>query len=133
MPRLDDHGLRYMWNQPPMVCSNCGNSLRFNYCRQCDEYFFEGHQPGCALTTEHEQNQHRRYPTSPTELCYLCHSPINEGGWCGLCKMFTPNVVGYYNPAPHRLSEYNENVAIEAGYKAKTGREISDLNVKNWT
>lgn len=29
------------------TCPDCGNTTYKNYCRQCDEFFYEGHKHDC--------------------------------------------------------------------------------------
>jgi hypothetical protein len=87
MPRLDDNDLQRMWAVPPSECPACFRQLRRNYCRECDEFFEEGHGPDCPWKTEHESEDHRRYPTTPTPLCGFCQTVLTEG----VCPLCHPN------------------------------------------
>ena len=52
MPLLNDEELEDMRNRPPRKCSECDQLLSQNYCRQCDEYYNEGHKSDCSRLTD---------------------------------------------------------------------------------
>jgi len=61
MPLLDKVDLSRMRAQR-LDCSECVAPIRQNYCRECDEFFHEGHFPGCSLLREEgEHVNHRTY------------------------------------------------------------------------
>jgi len=40
-------------------CDNCLAQIWPNYCRECDEFFMDGHYSVCAKASKHQE--HRRY------------------------------------------------------------------------
>lgn len=47
MSSLNDQDMKRMYQEEPSLCPFCGNTLHKNYCRECDEYFMQGHKPDC--------------------------------------------------------------------------------------
>ena len=48
MPLLDPEQIEELRNAPPTTCTKCHQQVRKNYCRQCDEFFQQGHTDGCS-------------------------------------------------------------------------------------
>lgn len=64
MPILNDEDLKDMRNSPSRKCYECGENLFQNYCKQCDEYFDEGHKSNCSrLTDPSFRNNHWNHRT----------------------------------------------------------------------
>jgi len=47
MPLLNEQELRNMRLADPDRCGDCGREIWKNYCRQCDEFFWVGHEVMC--------------------------------------------------------------------------------------
>jgi hypothetical protein len=60
MPLLSESDLRNLLNCTASICSTCQATVRKNYCRTCDEFFWQGHKPGCT-STDIEHLTHRKY------------------------------------------------------------------------
>lgn len=60
MPILDDAALRDLRDQQKRIgrCERCSAQTWKNYCRQCDEYFYDGHSEMCKRVLH---KAHRRY------------------------------------------------------------------------
>lgn len=65
MPLLSDEHLSDMRSRPPETCHRCKRKIRQNYCRQCDEYFMDGHAADCPtmLKTGLSSDDHRGHRT----------------------------------------------------------------------
>ncbi len=64
MPLLNDEQLARMRGKPPKTCHCCKREVTENYCRQCDEFFTDGHAPdGPAMVSEFPSNNHRSHRT----------------------------------------------------------------------
>lgn len=62
MPLLSVEQLQQMNDVKPHRCGDCGQAVRRNYCRQCDEFFEAGHMEGCPATTPDDLHKgHRTY------------------------------------------------------------------------
>ena len=65
MPLLDETGLAALRRQQESAvqnhCPNCTAQTWPNYCRQCDEFFTDGHLNVCPEATLHQKENHRRY------------------------------------------------------------------------
>jgi len=67
MPLLDDDMVAYLRAEQAQdaldhkLCDKCTAQLWKNYCRQCDEYFTDGHYETCAEATKYQSNHHRTY------------------------------------------------------------------------
>ena len=63
MPLLDDEQLTQMRQLPGEVCRVCKRLIRKNYCRQCDEFYWQGHATGCEVFDrfDGEHQGHRTY------------------------------------------------------------------------
>lgn len=53
--------LRFVRQQQPQECPSCHASILMNYCRDCDEFFDDGHHPACTGSSLH--SSHRNYRT----------------------------------------------------------------------
>lgn len=47
MRMLNESEFREMKVTPPETCPECGARLRKNYCRECGEFFWQGHTAYC--------------------------------------------------------------------------------------
>lgn len=64
MPSLSNEQQRQLKAEPPMKCHICGMVIRNNYCRECDEFFYEGHDPNCSwLNDPNNREDHRGHRT----------------------------------------------------------------------
>lgn len=64
MPLLSEEDLRHLRDTLPTTCLSCGETLRKNYCRQCDEFFSEGHKADCPdLNDPQWREDHRGHRT----------------------------------------------------------------------
>lgn len=61
MALLDRSDLDHMLAVRPRPCHECHTTLRWNYCRVCDEYFWSGHAEACPAADVHETENHRSY------------------------------------------------------------------------
>ena len=48
-PLLDGAQLADLRSRPPQKCSLCSQQTTANYCRECDEFFRQGHAPDCHM------------------------------------------------------------------------------------
>lgn len=86
MPLLDKDGLVSLRQKPRRVCAECNNTTFENYCRSCDEFFWDGHvhlanlMDGqteikgvgihvytCSCASIHQREAHRSYRLQITE------------------------------------------------------------------
>lgn len=74
MPLLDRNQIQALWDAPFGECRSCQKKVRKNYCRECDEFFVDGHSEDCPDREEHQD--HRKYPVEPQPLCSFCHSVL---------------------------------------------------------
>jgi hypothetical protein len=51
--------LERMRSAPLQACTRCKKFTTKNYCRQCDEFFWDGHAGSCSDATQHDG--HRTY------------------------------------------------------------------------
>lgn len=58
MPTLDDEQLANMRDREPYECPQCQKIVHQNYCRQCDEFYTEGHAPDCPSMKGPYSNDH---------------------------------------------------------------------------
>ena len=58
---LSRHEWERLQNQPQELCAACGEHLRKNYCRDCDEFFWEGHANTCRRQSAPTHAFHRTY------------------------------------------------------------------------
>jgi len=67
MPLLNDHDIVNLRADQARDaterkrCPHCEAHVWKNYCRQCDEFFTDGHYATCAEATQHQVKNHRRY------------------------------------------------------------------------
>ena len=65
MPELSDEQMTALVNSMPLRCSQCGEMTSRNYCRNCDQYFYQGHAPNCPQMEpgphSHNHEGHRTY------------------------------------------------------------------------
>lgn len=47
MPLLNSEELERLRNIPSRKCSDCGMTITQNYCRSCDAFYGDGHEPDC--------------------------------------------------------------------------------------
>ena len=64
MPLLNKEEIERMLAQEGVFCHQCNRYTRKNYCRQCDEFFQEGHNPDCPGRENHDG--HRMYDLTKT-------------------------------------------------------------------
>lgn len=41
----------------------CGCTVKKNYCRECDEFFFYGHRAGCSVSHDPTNTVHAEHRT----------------------------------------------------------------------
>ena len=58
---LSKDDLDRMRKELPRDCPRCWAEVRRNYCRDCDVYFFDGHNHGCPDTDAKAHRAHRTY------------------------------------------------------------------------
>ncbi len=64
MPLLNEEHLSDMRSRPPETCRRCKMETRQNYCRQCDEFFMDGHAADCpTMQPGLASNDHRGHRT----------------------------------------------------------------------
>ncbi len=66
MPSLGTYQLAHLRASPKRSCHECSSELTKNYCRECDEFFWEGHDDGCsqlnpATEGSDDHHGHRTY------------------------------------------------------------------------
>ncbi len=62
MPVLDEAGLRRLRQRQAdemKICQTCTAQVWPNYCRECDQWFEDGHWSACASYSAH--SRHRKY------------------------------------------------------------------------
>ncbi len=60
---LNLNDIIHMLSIPTVDCPECGQPTCQNYCRQCDEFYRNGHRSTCSQFGEH--SGHRIYPSMP--------------------------------------------------------------------
>lgn len=50
-----------------IICDECGQAERLDFCRNCSVYFFGGHPAGCPRTSEHSVHRNYREFSAITE------------------------------------------------------------------
>lgn len=65
MPLLNDQDLAALHARPLETCGDCGQRVRWNYCRQHDEFFTVGHAAICPTldTDRRTHNYHYGHRT----------------------------------------------------------------------
>ena len=58
MPTLNDQFRAYL-RTGQFVCELCKKCVRKHYCRQCDEFFFVGHEASCSCCDSDDHEGHR--------------------------------------------------------------------------
>lgn len=64
MPSLSPDQVKALLSEhDPDICPECGQRIVKNYCRQCDEFFYAGHEPTCPRMTGTWSDDHAGHRT----------------------------------------------------------------------
>lgn len=80
MPLLDKPEVERLLMTAPVWCPDCETWTRKNYCRRLDQFFWDGHAPGCEHY--HDDPDCRKYDLTtgePDPPIYTQQSSLPEG------------------------------------------------------
>lgn len=78
MPLLSRVQIEEMRNAPTKICANCHQTLRKNYCRECDVFFYVGHDTDCLELQNNDTYGDNHLAHRIYRVCPKCDQTIIE-------------------------------------------------------